>query len=61
MGNLATQGREIAVFKPFDPDGFAANVSVVWGAQLHKGHIFFNDLVSGMWAVKIQPEERPIS
>jgi len=61
MGNLATQGREIAVFKPFDPDGFAANVSMVWGAQLHKGHIFFNDLVSGMWAVKLVPTERPIS
>ena len=61
MGNLATQGREIAVFKPFDPDGWAANVSVVWGAQQHKGNVFFTDLASGLWSVKLLPTQRPIS
>ena len=61
MGNLATQGREIAVFKPFDPSGWAANVSVVWGAQQHKGNVFFTDLASGLWSVKLLPTQRPIS
>ena len=61
MGNLATQGREIAVFKPFDPNGWAANVSVVWGAQQHKGNVFFTDLASGLWSVKLLPTQRPIS
>jgi hypothetical protein len=61
MGNLATQGREIAVFKPFDPNGWAANVSVVWGAQQHKGNVFFTDLASGLWSVKLRPTQRPIS
>ena len=61
MGNLATQGREIAVFKPFDHNGWAANVSVVWGAQQHKGNVFFTDLASGLWSVKLLPTQRPIS
>jgi hypothetical protein len=61
MGNLATQGREIAVFKPFDPDGWAANVSVVWGAQKYKGNVFFTDLASGLWSVKLLPTQRPVS
>ena len=61
MGNLATQGREIAVFKPFDPNGWAANVSVVWGAQQHKGNVFFTDLASGLWSVKLLPTQRPVS
>ena len=61
MGNLAEQGREIAVFKPFDPRGFMANQPNVWGAQPHKGWVFFSDFNSGLWAVKIATEPRPVS
>ena len=61
MGNLAKQGREIAVFKPFDPNGYMANQPNVWGAQPHKGHVFFSDFNSGLWSVRIQPPSRPIS
>ena len=61
MGNLATQGREIAAFKPFTSDGFTPNVSMVWGAQPYKGNIFFSDLTSGLWSVKLKPTQRPIS
>ena len=61
MGNLAKQGREIAVFKPFDPQGFLANQPNVWGAQPHKGHVFFSDFNSGLWSVRIQPPTRPVS
>jgi len=60
MGNLAEQGREIAVFKSFDPQGFIANAAMVWGAQPHKGHIFFADHYSGLWSVKLAPP-RPAS
>lgn len=55
IGNLADQGREIAVFKSFDPRGFVANAAMVWGAQPHKGHIFLADHYSGLWAVKLLP------
>ncbi len=61
MGNLANQGREIAVFKPFDPQGFLVNQPNVWGAQPHKGHVFFSDFNSGLWSVRIQPPTRPVS
>ena len=61
MGNLADQGREISVFKPFDPNGYAPNAPMVWGAQPHKGHVFFSDFNSGLWSVKIQPTPRPTS
>ena len=61
MGNLAHQGREIAVYKPQDPGGFLRNQVSVWGAQPHKGHIFFSDMNSGLWAAKLSPRSRPIS
>ncbi|MGY8798549.1 MAG: Ig-like domain-containing protein [Longimicrobiales bacterium] len=61
MGNLYNQGREIAVFKPFTVDGFTPNASVVWGAQPFKGNVFFTDLTSGLWSVKLKPTQRPIS
>ncbi len=61
LGNLATQGREMAVFKSYDPNGLAANATMVWGGQPHKGHIFFSDFTSGLWSVKITPKTRPVS
>lgn len=56
MGNLGEQGREIAVFKAFDPNGFAPNAPMAWGPQPYKGYVFFSDFNSGLWAVKLQPK-----
>lgn len=61
MGNLYTQGREIAVFKAHDPIGYIPNSPGAWSVMPWKGNIFFSDINSGMWAVKVQPAERPIS
>ncbi len=61
MGNLYTQGREIAVFKSASPAGYTPNATMVWGAQPHKGHVFFSDTNSGLWAVRLLPQGRPIS
>jgi hypothetical protein len=58
LGDLAGQGREIAVFKSYDPDGFVANAPMVWGAQPYKGHIFMADHYSGLWAVKMSDTPR---
>jgi hypothetical protein len=60
MGNLYTQGREIAVYKPYDPIGFQRNAPMVWSAQLHKGHIFLSDANSGLWSLRLEPRETPI-
>ncbi len=61
MGNLYTQGREIAVFKSASPAGYTPNATMVWGAQPFKGHVFFSDTNSGLWSVKLLPKGRPIS
>jgi hypothetical protein len=60
MGNLYTQGREIAVFKPYDPIGFQSNAPMVWSPQLHKGHIFLSDANSGLWSLKLEPRAAPV-
>jgi len=56
-GNLYEQGREIAHFKSFDPQGRVANAPMAWGPQPYKGHIFFSDWNSGLWAVELTSEE----
>ena len=59
MGDLYKQGREIAMFVPHDPDGFIANSPFVWGPQPYKGHVFFTDWNTGLWAVKLRPRTGP--
>ena len=59
MGDLFKQGREIAWFKPTDPKGRVPNAPMTWGPQPHKGHIFFSDWNSGIWAVKMKTPEKP--
>jgi hypothetical protein len=58
LGNLADQRREIAVFKPFDPQGFTANAPFVMNAMPWKGHILFTDFNSGLWSAKLEPKDR---
>ena len=52
-GDLYRQGREIARIWTGDPDGFRPNLPFTWGAQPHKGLIYFNDINSGLWIVKL--------
>ena len=60
MGNLYTQGREIAVFKAFDPLGWIPNSPAAWSAIPWKGNIFFSDINSGIWSVRLEPKDRPV-
>ena len=59
LGDLYRQGREIAMFVPFDPGGFVANAPFVWGPQPYKGNIFFTDYNSGLWAVRLAERSGP--
>ncbi|HSE18083.1 MAG TPA: Ig-like domain-containing protein [Pyrinomonadaceae bacterium] len=52
-GDLYRQGREIARIWTGDPDGFRPNLPLTWGAQPHNGLIYFNDINSGLWIVKV--------
>jgi len=58
LGNLADQRREIAVFKPYDPQGFTANAPFVMNAMPWKGQILFTDFNSGLWAARLEPRQR---
>ncbi len=55
LGDLFKQGREIAWIIPEDPKGYVKNAPFTWGAQLHKGHIFYSDWNSGLWSAKLEP------
>ncbi len=55
MGDLLAQGREITWYLPGDPEGFVPNMPQTWGAQLHKGHLFYADMHSGLWVSKVEP------
>lgn len=55
MGDLLAQGRQITFFMPGDPNGFVPNMPQTWGAQLHKGYLFYSDMHSGLWVSKVEP------
>jgi len=57
MGDLFKQGREIGWIIPSDPEGYIPNAPFTWGAQPYKGHIFYSDWNSGLWAAKLEPEK----
>ena len=59
MGDLYRQGREIARYVPADPEGYIANAPFVWGPQPYKGHVFFTDWNTGLWAVKLRERTGP--
>jgi uncharacterized protein YjdB len=52
-GDLYRQGREIGRVWTGDPEGYRPNLAFTWGAQPHKGLIYFNDVNSGLWIVKL--------
>jgi hypothetical protein len=58
-GDLYRQGREIGRLWTGDPQGFRSNLPFTWGAQPHGDLIFFNDINSGLWIVKIgKPKQK---
>jgi hypothetical protein len=52
-GDLYRQGREIGRLWTGSPDGFRPNSPFAWGAQPHKGLVYFNDINTGLWIVKL--------
>lgn len=57
LGDLGHQGREIAVFKPYDPKGFTPNAAFVMNAMPWKGHVLFTDFNTGLWSAKLAPNK----
>jgi hypothetical protein len=58
LGDLYKQGREIAYLLTGTADGYIPNDTMVWGAQLYKGHVFYSDFNSGIGVAKVS-ETKP--
>ncbi len=56
MGDLYNQGREIAWYLPMHEKSVIPNAPMVWGPQPYKGLIYFSDMNSGLWAVRLVPK-----
>jgi hypothetical protein len=54
MGNLYTQGREVSVYKAFDPVGFIPNSPGAWSVMPFGDLVWFADINSGLWALRLQ-------
>jgi hypothetical protein len=52
-GDLYRQGREIGRLWTGTPDGFRTNLPFTWGAQPHNGMVYFIDINSGLWIVRL--------
>ena len=53
VGDLYGQGREVARLWTGDLQGYRTNLPLAWGAQPHRGFIYFNDINTGLWIVKL--------
>jgi plastocyanin len=52
-GDLYQQGREISRLWTGDEQGFRPNLPFAWGARQHGDYIYFNDINSGIWIMKL--------
>jgi hypothetical protein len=58
-GDLYRQGREIGRLWTGDPEGYRSNLPFTWGAQPHGDLIYFNDINTGIWIVKLgKPKQK---
>ncbi|MEJ7813376.1 MAG: hypothetical protein WKG32_23415 [Gemmatimonadaceae bacterium] len=55
-GDLKAQGREIAHLNTADMDGNAKNTAMTWGVVVKNGLAYVNDMLNGLWIVKIEPK-----
>ena len=53
LGDLYKQGREIAIYLSNHKNGRMSNATMAWGPQPYKNHIFFSDMNSGLYAIKL--------
>ena len=58
-GDLLAQGREMAHVYTGDAEGYLPNAAMTWGAFYWNGLVWANDIFSGLWAVKLEPREKP--
>ena len=54
LGDIYKQGREIGHYLPYHKKGKIPNAPMVWGAQPYKDYIYFADMNSGLYCIKLE-------
>jgi hypothetical protein len=54
-GDLKAQGRTIAELRPSQANGVVPNRTMTWGVVVKDGLAYVNDMVSGLWIVRLTP------
>jgi len=54
-GDLKAQGRTIAELRPADINGVVPNGVMTWGVVVKDGLAYVNDMISGLWIVRLRP------
>jgi hypothetical protein len=58
-GDLRAQGREMAHVHTADMEGNAKNTAMTWGVVVRDGLAYVNDMVNGLWVVRMGPSKSP--
>jgi hypothetical protein len=56
-GDLGAQGRTLAELLPTDATGVVPNKVMTWGAVVKNDLVYVNDMISGLWIVRIEPKK----
>ena len=56
-GDLKAQGRTIVEMLPADTVGVVPNKTMTWGVVVKNGMAYVNDMVTGLWIVRIDPRK----
>ena len=54
-GDLKAQGRTIVEMLPSDTTGVVPNKTMTWGVVVKNGLAYVNDMITGLWVVRIDP------
>src|SRR5688500_7976409 len=54
-GDLKAQGRTIVEMLPSDTTGVVPNKTMTWGVVVKDGLAYVNDMITGLWIVRIDP------
>jgi len=54
-GDLKAQGRTIVEMMPSDTVGVVPNKTMTWGVVVKDGKAYVNDMITGLWIVRIDP------
>ena len=58
-GDLRAQGREMAHMMPSSPDGRVPGKTFTWGVVVKNNLMFVNDMMSGLWILRLGPKPAP--